>query len=248
MIKIQRLSAPAELTPAVVADKTAKYKADNKKLVWKEPYIESRLKEMSHDKCCYCECKLGEESKYMEVEHFHDKHDFPDEVVVWDNLLPSCKSCNGSKNDRNTVVEPIVNPSVDDPKNYLGFRDYAYKEKQPLGKETYEALHLNDIERLCVPRYRVCAELKKKVEDFLDRIQSVTPATHTRTKNNLKNDVVELLETCQEDREYTAIKATMMANNPDYTTLVNEMKKLGLWTPRHESLDSQMRVYVMDLL
>ena len=70
----------------------------------------------------------------------------------------------------------------------------------------------------------------------------------TGTKNNLKNDVVELLEACQEDREYTAIKATMMANNPDYSTLVNEMKRLGLWTPRHESLDSQMRVYVVDLL
>ena len=248
MIKIQRLPAPEELTPEVVEAKTTQFKADNTKAVWKEPYIESRLKDMSHEKCCYCEVKLDEESKYMEVEHFHDKHDYPDEVVDWNNLLPSCKNCNGHKGTHNTVANPIVNPSVDDPRDYLGFREYAYKEKNPIGKETYEALNLNDTMKLCVPRYVVCEEMRKKVLGFIDRANNITPATLTRVKNKLRNDVVELLEACQCDQEYTAIKATMMVNNPDYITLVNEMKACGLWTQALVDLDLKMREYVMDLL
>lgn len=248
MIKIQRLSAPAELTPAVVTAKTAIYKADNKKSVWKEPYIESRLVEMSHNKCCYCECKLGEESKYLEVEHFHDKHTYPDEVVSWDNLLPSCKTCNGTKGTHDTIANPIVNPSVDNPRDYLGFREYAYKEKNQIGKETYEALNLNDIERHCLPRYRICAEMAKKVSCFLERVQGITAATRTQEKNRVRNDVIELLEECQCDRVYTAIKATMMVNNPEYPVLVSEMRTKGLWIPVLDQLDSSRRLYVMDLI
>lgn len=248
MIKIQRLSAPAELTPEVVSEKTALFMRDNEKKVWKEPYIESRLIEMSHNKCCYCECKLGEESKYMEVEHFHDKHSYPEDVVAWNNLLPSCKSCNGRKGTHDTKVDPLVNPSVDDPKDYLGFRDFAYKEKHPIGKESIEAINLNDFERLCIPRYRVCMELKKKVEGFLERTQSIVPASRTQVKNRLKNDIIELLQACQCDAEYTAAKATWMINNPDYNRLVNEMRRLGLWDGIHEVLDKQMRAFAMDKL
>lgn len=248
MIKIQRLPAPAELTSEVVAEKTAIYKVDSEKHVWKEPYIKSSLLEMSHRKCCYCEVMLEEESRYMEVEHFHDKHDYPDEVVKWDNLLPSCKTCNDNKGTHDTIADPIVDPSVVDPRDYLGFRDYAYKEKNSVGKETYVTLGLNDTEKHCVPRYRVCKEMKDKVEGFIERVQNLTPITRTQVKNKLRNDVVELLEACQCDREYTAIKATMMVNNPDYLTLINEMKVQRLWTPVLDNLDRQMRAFVMDLL
>ncbi len=248
MIKISRLPAPAELTPAVVAAKTAEYKADRSKTVWKEAYIRERLLEMSHDKCCYCECKLAEESKYMEVEHFHDKNDYPDEVVEWDNLLPSCKTCNDCKGTHDTYLEPIVNPSVDDPRDYLGVRDNAYREKNEKGKETHIACNLNDTERHCVPRYRVCAELRKKVEELLERAHSITPTSKTQVKNKLRNDAVELLESCQSDREYTAIKATMMVNNPEYATLMGELQRIGIWTNNLFGLDSEMRNYVMDLI
>lgn len=88
MIHIDRGDAPSELTEDVVHSKTAAFKADPKKVVWRDKYIVEALMNMSHNKCAYCECKLGEESKYMEVEHFHDKKDFPDEVVLWNNLLP----------------------------------------------------------------------------------------------------------------------------------------------------------------
>lgn len=249
MIKIQRLPAPIELTDEVVRIKTAFFKADPKKNhVWKESYIEEQLMRMSHEKCCYCECKLGEESKYMEVEHFHDKDDYPDEVVVWENLLPCCKTCNGNKSNHDTIADPIVNPSVDDPKDYLGFHDFRYKGMDPglIGKETIEALHLNDFEKKCLPRYRVCSELLQKVEDLLDDVVNIQPSSTTREKNKMKRKVSELLEACQEDKEYTAIKATTMKNSPDYNSLINEMKSRGLWTPVLDELHASMSSFALD--
>lgn len=251
MIKIQRLPAPIELTDEVVRTKTALFKADpQKNHVWKEPYIEKQLMRMSHEKCCYCECKLGEESKYMEVEHFHDKDDYPDEVVVWENLLPSCKTCNGNKSNHDTIADPIVNPSIDDPKVYLGFRDFRYKGKDPglIGKETIEALHLNDSEKRCLPRYRVCSELLQKVEDLLDDVINIQPSSTTREKNKMKRKVSELLEACQGDKEYTAIKATTMTNSPDYNSLKNEMTSRGLWTPALDALHDSMSGFALDIV
>lgn len=251
MIKIQRLPAPIELTDEVVRTKTELFKIDpQKNHVWKESYIEEQLMRMSHNKCCYCECKLGEESKYMEVEHFHDKDDYPDEVVAWDNLLPSCKTCNGNKSNHDTLANPIVNPSVDDPKDYLGFCNFRYKGKDAglIGKETIEALHLNDSEKRCLPRYKVCCELLQKVEDLLDEIVNIQPESTTRAKNKMNRKVSELLEACQEDQEYTAIKATTMINSLDYTGLIQEMKSRGLWTSNLDELHFSMKSYALDKL
>ena len=248
MIKIQRISAPEELTPQVVAEKTSQFKENPNKTVWKEAYIESRLMKMSHGKCCYCECQLGEESNYMEVEHFHHKIDYPDEVVVWDNLLPSCRACNGNKGTHDTIESPIVNPTVDDPKVHLGLRDFRYRNKTDIGKETVTTLHLNDSERRCMPRFRVCTELNAKVESFLEDIQSITATSRLQEKNRMKNKVRELLEACQCDREYTAFKATTMINNNDYSALISEMRLRGLWTQDLAQLDAQMRLFELDMI
>ena len=184
----------------------------------------------------------------MEVEHFHDKSDYPDEVVEWDNLLPACRTCNASKGTHDTIEDPIVNPVADDPREHLGFKNFRYKEKDDIGKETKETLHLNDQEKHCVPRYLVCNELELKVEDFLEGIEAITTTSRTQTKNRMRNKVKELLEACQSDREYTAIKATTMVNSSDYAELVEKLKDRGLWTPQLEELDMKMREYAMDVM
>ena len=249
MIKIIRISPPIELTENVVRKKTALFKADPKNNhVWKESYIQRRLMEMSHNKCCYCECVLGIESNFMEIEHFHDKSHYPDEVVKWNNLLPSCKSCNGNKQAHDTIANPIVNPTIDEPKDHLAFRNYRYEGKDEMGNETKELLHLNDTEKKCMPRFLVCNELLQKVEDFVVDVQSINSLSKTQEKNRMKRKVTELLEACQSNCEYTAIKATTLGTNPDYATLVREMKAKGLWTPTLDSLDASMRSYMFDVV
>ena len=248
MIKLQRIEAPAELTPQVVADKTKCFMTDSTKPVWKEPYIEKKLMQMSHGKCCYCECGLGKESNYMEVEHFHNKDKYKNEVVVWDNLLPACRACNAHKGSHDTEADPIINPTIDDPREHIGFREYRYKWKTDVGKETIVLLDLNDTEKRCVPRFTICNKLINKVETFLEDIQNVTPESRTQDKNRMKNKVAGLLEACQCDREYTAMKATVIVNNEDYKALVSEMKSRGLWTNDMAELDEKMQLYALDIL
>ena len=247
MIKFQRIAAPIELTPEVVADKTSAFKADPRNRVWDEPYIKTRLMKMTNDKCCYCECRLGEGPVYMEVEHFHHKGMYPDEVVCWDNLLPSCRTCNANKGAHDTVANPIVNPGVDDPKDHFNFKDFRYKWKTPEGKETVILLSLNDTEKKCMPRYRVCTQLITYVEDLVEDIKSVTAESRLQEKNRMKRKVRELLEMCQSDREFTAFKATTMVNSSDYAELVDEMQSRGLWTEDMIELDTKMREYAFDV-
>lgn len=56
MIHIDRGDAPSELTEDVVHSKTAAFKADPKKVVWRDKYIVEALMNMSYNKCAYCEC------------------------------------------------------------------------------------------------------------------------------------------------------------------------------------------------
>lgn len=246
MIKIQRIAAPAELTPNVVALKTAQFIADSSKHVWKETYIADRLMLMTHGKCCYCEMKLNEEAKYMEIEHFHDKNHYPNEVVDWNNLLPSCRSCNAAKSDHDTVSDPIIDPTKDNPRTHLAFKDFRYRGKTDMGKETISLLNLNDTESRCVVRFKICEDLNKKAEQLKDAVKDISSLSSTRSKNTLKNNVLELMELCQSNQAYTAVKVTTMLNDPDYKELVSQMKAKDLWTDEHERLYEQMKLYELD--
>lgn len=248
MIKIDRIPAPEELTPEVVKDKTERFKADPKINVWNNPYIKDKLMEMSHGKCAYCECKLNSESKYMEVEHFHNKNKYPDEVVSWDNLLPACKSCNGTKNDHDTVLYPIVNPTVDKPGNHLAFRHYRYVEKDNIGRETIVALNLNDSERKCLPRFMVCNSLEEKLDEIENDLNNLSANSSTQAINKLKNKMQGLLQSCQSDREYTAIKASVMAAHPKFIYLVDQMKANCWWTPMMDEMKDNLYSHALDLV
>jgi hypothetical protein len=62
MIKLNLVSPPAALTPALVAQLTQEF-INTDKTVWKGNGIEAALLDMSDNKCCYCECRIDEESK-----------------------------------------------------------------------------------------------------------------------------------------------------------------------------------------
>lgn len=61
-----------------------------------------------------------------DVDHFKPKSIYPDLVVKWENLLPSCPHCNKEKSSHDTGAEPIVNPSEDDPREFFYLKDYRY--------------------------------------------------------------------------------------------------------------------------
>lgn len=242
MIKIDRLACPTELTQEVKDAKTEKFKNDGS-YVWKEDYIKTRLLEMSHNKCCYCECNVTEGGSYMEIEHFHPKCQYPDEVVEWNNLLPSCKKCNTQKGEHDTVSSPIINPSTDMPQDHLKIRmGFRFKSKDDMGEETIEALDLNNQNRHTNPRHKVLNKVEDKVASLLEQAKtyiSIEPKTTLR-KNKLLRGVRELLELCQPTEPYSAFKATALLTSDCYTVLKDILNSENLWSQEFIDLERNL--------
>jgi len=247
MIKIDRSPAPPELTPEIIEMKTNAFKANHGLAVWKEPYIMRGLLNMTHSKCCYCECRLDEESKYMEVEHFHHKEAYENEVVLWDNLLPSCKKCNDHKGDHDTVAEPIIDPSKQDPKDHLVFYSFQIRGKTDLGKTTEDILNLNDSKHHVLPRFRICNQLTDKLNELLETASSLTADSPRGTKTRFRNRMIRFLEECQPNEPYTAVKATTVVNDKKYSDIIIILQALGMWSEPLVSLDQIMRRYQLDI-
>lgn len=248
MIKIQRTDPPAELTADVVKAKTEEYKSTGES-VWKEDYITTALMMMSHKKCCYCECDLTVESNYMEVEHFHDKKDYQDEVVVWKNLLPSCKKCNGSKSTHDTIAEPIINPSADTPQNYMKLKNgVRFRGKDAIGRMTVDVLNLNDFDRHISPRTQIVDAISNKIEEFKEKADDYISNGNTSSnkKTRLRNGVLDLLRSSQPEKPYSAIRSTAVLTDDEYESLKEGLVQLSLWTAEMEELENRMRAIVYE--
>ena len=243
MIKLQRPEKPAQLTDERIAELIAEFKLSEKS-VWKQSYITKPLLEMSFGKCCFCETKINEESKYMEVEHFHPKSKYKDEVVDWDNLLPICKRCNGKKSDHDTKLEPIINPVIDDPKIHLKLENnYRFSGITEMGSLTISAkvLHLNDSLRLVKKRFDIG---EKIIEELIDLLDMTNYFSHTKSnydKNRIVGKLERLMIEGTKEYEYSATAATLILEDMNYQKIKQLFIDNKLWKTEFIELEKQMK-------
>lgn len=239
MIKIKRTAKPTELTDEIRDALTKQYKTTNE-AVWNKPYIKKALLEMSHNKCAYCELKLSEEGKFLQVEHFHCKKLYPNEVVIWENLLPSCNRCNINKSSHDTISEPIINPCNDNPSDYLYMENYRIKSKNhnSLGQTTIDILYLNESESLVLPRFNIGNKVLDKIETIHELLISYANGTEnsTRRKNKIINSLKELLRLAKPDKEYSATISTVIMSDDIYDSIKQTLLTLSLWDQELETL------------
>ncbi len=243
MIKIKRTSKPIELTEEVENNLIKEFKKNKNSTVWRKKFIVDNLLKMFHGKCCYCETKLNEEGKSMHVEHYHYKDKYPDEVVKWENLLPSCSRCNINKGTHDTKCEPIINPTVDDPKEYFYFYNYRYKSKDrnKLATDTISVLYLNDTTTIVEARFKICNAIIDKLCQIDELLQDYTNETNTSTrrKNRIVNGVRDILKSSQPTEEYSAIVATTVINDDNYKHIKVELINLNLWDSELDNLEKE---------
>lgn len=240
MIKLQRNYTPTILSPSFVKLKTDEFKKNGTN-VWNIPELKEALLDIGNGKCCYCECDIKEESKYMEVEHFQDKNTYPDLVLHWENLLPSCKRCNGSKSTHDVIQNPIINPFKDIPQNHINLKLYRFKFKDSKGEMTVDTLNLNHPERAVLKRFEVGEKLQQVIELVLERLTNYLANPIIQRKNKLLNLFEELLNECQPNSIYSSTCATIMHNDDDYKHICVEFKRLNLWSNEFEELDNLSR-------
>lgn len=241
MIKLNRPDKPSDLTPEVEKQLVKEY-MDTEKSVWRKDYITVPLLEMSHNKCCYCETMLGVQARSMQVDHYHYKDIYPEEVITWKNLLPSCSQCNSNKSTLDTYKTPIIDPSVDNPKDYLYLKCYMIKSKDNTigskGRLTVDQLELNHRERLVNPRIKIASEMNYKLTDIHEKAVTLNSREDGKLYNKSKiiNTLVDILKMTQPDAEYSAFMATIVLTDEDYLETRDILKSKNLWTDELETL------------
>lgn len=242
MIKINRLSKPTQLTDAVQKNLTEEFKRDGKKAVWNKKYIKEQLLKMSHGKCCYCECKIGNGAREMHVDHFKPKKVYPDLVVEWENLLPSCSYCNKKKSDHDTGKKPIIDSTKDNPKEYLYFKDYRYfsrsLDKNSKGMRTIDLLNLNDTIKKVIPRTEIGNQLQNALKDLYDDVieHEKELKRDTVKKNKIYKKCYDILLLAVPEAEYAALIATVIHTNPYYPQIKLKLEEREVWDSEIQKL------------
>ncbi|WP_421320362.1 HNH endonuclease [Aeromonas veronii] len=235
MIKLERFPKPEFLTDEKVEELVEEFKKSGSS-VWNTDPIKEPLLNSSYGKCSYCECDLTEESKYMEVEHFEDKKHNPDKVVTWENLLPSCKRCNGSKSSHDVISDPILNPYIQDPKDHLAIRLFRMRGLTKIGKNSIDVVDLNNQERLVLKRFEIGSQAADSVELAWERYHTFKSNERTQSKNRLINLVEGILLECQPRAIYAATTATVVLTDASFIKLIDTMKIDDLWNEHLEVL------------
>lgn len=239
MIKLDRNACPPELTQEIREELTILYIRTGED-VWKDARIKEPIKQtllaMSNNKCAYCECKIGKENNYFTTEHFIPKSSSKFKVLEWDNLLPVCSKCNGSKTG-NTLK--IINPCIDVPNDYLRFDfthffyKYMPKNKSSLGKNTCDVLGLNAMssrlnrqeigERAKDTCEKICISINKSINKAVKNHNA--PKLHFSHRDSF----YDLLNMCTDDKQYSSVISSALFSLPIFLLTVNNMKLHGIW-------------------
>lgn len=245
MRKLDRPNKPVELTDEIQENLTKKFKEDPKLSVWNQKYIRESLLQMSDNKCCYCESLVGKGHKEMHIDHFHPKNEYKEEVVTWENLLPSCPNCNKSKSAHNTYTEPIVNPCETDPREYFYMKMCRYKSKElgidKIGQVTIDVLGLNDTDEQVKPRFKIAEIIINELEYLSHYIKDNENDLNknTRKRNFFVKKFRKILEYGLDSAEYGSFMATIIHDDDNYLILKQRLIDLNLWDEELEKLHNR---------
>ncbi|MFK2827157.1 retron system putative HNH endonuclease [Bacillus sp. B190/17] len=138
---------------------------DSYKNKYNQQDVRSALEKMYKAKCCYCEYGIGTAS-YEHIEHLKPKADprFHHLIYSWNNLHWCCQKCNMAKGNKWNDGNPIIDPAIEDPADFIEF-DVITGEivaKSGRGKTTIEHADLNR-ESLVKSRNRIKEQVMKLI-------------------------------------------------------------------------------------
>ena len=233
MIKLNLPQEPPELT-AQKARLTAEYR-EKKKAVWSEGAVGETIKrvlcEMTHNKCAYSEAPLETNGSVKHIEHFYPKSIYPERVVEWGNLLPTCATCNAGKGKLDVGKTPIVNPLRDDPKDFLYVEGFRYRacDQKGVGQRTIDVLRLNNLAQFGVPRFKAAQYIVEAIERVLRQADAIADYL-------LRGEVLQLMGEAGPSHPYAAVIATHLLYEDDgLAKLETLLRERGAWDEHLEA-------------
>lgn len=249
MIKLERPPKPVQLTDEIQAVLTERYK-NTGRVVWNQLYVREALLASSHQKCCYCEKRIGSGFPDMHIDHYLPKSLYEEFVIDWNNLMPCCGDCNRSKSNHDTGNLPLVNPFVNEPKEFFFLKDFFYKAIDnrcgSMANITISVLELNDLDKKCKLRYLVVTKIMEDLKETLNLAQrnqnSLT--VDIALSNDINRRLRGVLRMCIPEAEYSAFVATAVIRDPDYSDLKNILIAAGRWTDELQQLEQSAMLCV----
>ena len=227
--------APVELTPQAVQRFTEEFKMSGK-AVWRKEYIKNALLDMTFCKCIYSEVRLGENSTCEEVEHFYPKSIYPDKVVEWGNLMPTCKICNAKKGDVDPNKVALINPYIDNPSDYIAFSGFICVaiNRNVKGENSILYYNLNHVHFTRPRQHQIRLNneiLSRLAEEMSEGLNAGNP-----TKRFLAR-LKSVLQSAQPTEPYSVCTSTALLKSDVYNTIRKELTEKGLWTSELKHLE-----------
>lgn len=141
--------------------------------------------EFSH-KCAYCEIREPElgGAKSFHIDHYRPKKIFPDLINSYENLIYSCRNCNGYKSHywQNyfdmLLGKIIVNPRKDKIENHIDSSNHNWNGITSQGKWTVKKLRLDSSTLSRIREDRI------RIEQKISVLAGFVESEKTRLKNS----------------------------------------------------------------
>jgi len=240
MIKLELPEKPKELTIAFEKKAIQDFIDDKKNDVWNKPFIREAVRNITFGKCCYSESPLKTGS-LMNIDHFYPKSIFPEKVVEWGNLLPSNSICNNKKSNHNPELEPIINPLIDNPKDFLFFENSFLKSKNPKGKLSIIKLSLNsndfledrnEIEKITIFYLKTHTEKIKINKNLILKDE--------KSKLIFIEQIQNLFKTGTKEKKYSALVSTIILQSDEFKIIEQFLTENNFWDSEFDNLKKEL--------
>ncbi len=146
------------------------------KTKYRERSIKKILLEETHDKCVYCESKIGHNTP-GDVEHKVPVSVKEEGRFEWRNLTIACTECNRRKNDYYDQEKPFINPYVDNVEDILIHMGplVFHKPGEEIAEISVKVLEIGDIDKRKQLFSRKVDKLKTAM-NLMNRIEKVANA------------------------------------------------------------------------
>jgi HNH endonuclease len=242
MIKLTLPNKPNNLTATKEAELVKKYQ-ETAERVWSEAFIKKPFLITTAYKCAYCERKPNDGGAYPTIDHILPKSKYPEKVVDWDNLIPACAQCNNNKSNLDTEINPILNPFLHNPPDYLVLiAGLLYPIKtNPLATTTILELKLNQLEDA---RAEIQLSIRGRLSEIFKLLNSFYLAKSTAAFNEkeITLQLNAMLRSCSKDLPYTATKVTeVFQNDSTYYRIKNLFLENKCWSFESQDLENILK-------
>lgn len=155
---------------------------------YRHPEIKATLKAETHEKCVYCESRIGHNTP-GDVEHKVPTSRDQSRHFDWLNLTIACTECNRRKNDYYREHDGFLDPYLDKVDDFLDHNGPVVMAK--VGKERGEIFV--SILKLCsAERFTLVAQKIQKLNELQHILERYNTSTPGALKEILKRQLIEM--------------------------------------------------------